>query len=99
MKQQRIYWTTTILSFAVSARIAAFFTPAESIPKFPLPDMRRVFISSYGDRDAVHRLFYFGLFGFDRRIGNADMLIMGNSRAELGFSAGRISAAFSTPQK
>jgi hypothetical protein len=99
MKQLRTYWVTTFVSFALSAGVAAVFTPVESIPKFPLPDMRRVFISSYGDRDAVHRLFYFGLFGFDRRIANADMLIMGNSHAELGLSAERIGAAFSTPQK
>ena len=100
MKKHTTYWISFLASFALCLGVAMHYTHRDKIiRKFEVPDFSKVFISSYGDKDAVHRIYYFGLFGFDRRIAEADMLIMGNSHAELGLSAGQISAALSTPEK
>jgi hypothetical protein len=64
-----------------------FLAPQQQTAVFPLRLLSKGFISSYGDRDVIHRVLYFGLFGFDRKLAEADVIIGGTSHAELGISA------------
>ncbi len=84
------FLTTLIILLIVVPR-----APRKGPKKFELPSIKKVFISSYGEHDAIHRLIYHGLFGFRQQMAEADVLIVGNSHAELGFSAKQISRELS----
>lgn len=63
----------------------------ETVPRPALPDLTEAYIATYGGHSADHYLFHHGSFGFGQRIRNADILLVGNSHPELGFSAEAIS--------
>ena len=62
----------------------------------PLPELYLPISPSYisGDRtmSTDHALFYFGIFGWGKRIRQADILLMGSSHVEFGLSAEQLSA-------
>ncbi|MEO8400909.1 MAG: hypothetical protein ABI597_03795 [Gammaproteobacteria bacterium] len=94
MKSAGAYYGGLFASLIILVMIAVCFAPKGGPAKFSLPPSD-VFVSSYGAQDAIHRIIYQGLFGFGTRMANADVLIVGNSHAELGFSAEQISKALS----
>ena len=57
-------------------------------PDFPVPG--RTYVSAYRDDETDHALFLFGLFGFGKRIREADVLILGSSHPELALSAAKM---------
>lgn len=90
MTYTNTYFFTFILSVLTVLFISHHYAPHSAIKKFSLPP-KNVFASSYGDHDVIHRVAYNGLFNFGKRLREADIIIIGNSHAELGISAELIS--------
>lgn len=93
MKSQ-VYFGSFFASLILSFLLATHFAPINTIAKFTPPPWN-VFVGYYGDHNAIHRIIYHGLFSFGKRMQEADVLILGNSHAELGLSAEKISEQLS----
>ena len=89
MKSTHAYFSTFLKTLIFSIVVIMHLTPKNTVEKFKFPS-HHIFIGDYGNHDVIHRVTYHGLFNFGKRMQEADVLILGNSHAELGLSAKKI---------
>jgi hypothetical protein len=89
----RGFWIVTCIATVLASALLQLFAIMENglpQPRPPMPVPGREYVSATRDGQADQSMFYFDLFGFGRRIKQAEVLVAGSSHAEFGIEAGAL---------